>query len=145
LAAPEVAGHRSWSVIGEATPNVWAMAETKEERYRQILGKQLAMNQQTWRTLQERGVTLTTKLRLEFMYRAPDRAAAEGLKDLLEDQTDYELQLQSSGSLLRKQWLVEGTTQPTNISPEILDQWVDWMVTAGLERGCEFDGWGTEV
>ena len=31
------------------------------------------------------------------------------------------------------------------ISPEILDQWVDWMVAAGLERDCEFDGWGTQV
>ena len=38
-----------------------------------------------------------------------------------------------------------GNTQLTKISPDILGEWIDWMVTAGLERDCEFDGWGTEV
>ena len=52
--------------------------------------------------------------------------------------------MKSSG-LLRKEWTVQGSTQPTTISPEILDQWVDWMVSAGFERGCEFDGWGAQV
>lgn len=121
------------------------MAESHDEPYRRILAKQLAMNQRTWRTLQEHGVTPASRLRLEFSYRAPTKAEAMGLKDLLEDRTDYEIQIQSIGSLLRKQWTVVGTTQPTKVSPEILDQWVEWMVTAGMERGCEFDGWGTEI
>ncbi len=41
---------------------------------------------------------------------------------------------------------VTGSTLPTTVSPEILDQWFEWMVLAGYEnRGCKFDGWGTEV
>jgi hypothetical protein len=121
------------------------MAAEKRERFTEVLAQQLAMNEQTWHRLQEHGVTLTTSLRLDFSYRAPNGPAAEALRKLLRDQTDYDVRLSSSGGLLRKTWFVEGSTQPTTISPEILDQWVTWMVTAGHERGCEFDGWGTEV
>jgi hypothetical protein len=31
------------------------------------------------------------------------------------------------------------------VSLEILDQWVTWMVTAGKEHDCDFDGWGALV
>jgi hypothetical protein len=121
------------------------MSELRQDRYQTLLGKHRAMNQQTWRRLQELGVTPATSLRLDFSYRAPDRNSAEALKDLLSEQTDYDLELSNSGPMLSQKWTVQGTTQSTTISPEILDQWVDWMVSAGLERGCEFDGWGTEI
>ena len=121
------------------------MAELGNEQYQTLLAKHLAMNQQTWRRLQELGVTTSTSLRLDFSYRAPERKAAEALKDLLADQTDYDVQVERSGSLPPKEWSVQGTTQSTTISLEVLDQWVDWMVSAGLERGCEFDGWGTKT
>ena|SRR5689334_21310755 len=103
------------------------------------------MNEQTWRTLQGHGVTPDSERRLDFSFRAPSQAAAEGLKRLLEEQTDYSVSAQSTGSLFKRRWTVTGRTQPTKISPEILDQWVDWMVTAGLHSDCEFDGWGTEL
>lgn len=121
------------------------MPESREERYRRLLDRQLAMNRQTWTTLEKHGVTLSTRLHLEFMYWAPDQSSAERLKDLLEDKTDYELRPLRSAEQPQREWYVGGTTQATTISPEILDQWVDWMVSAGLEFGCEFDGWGTTV
>jgi hypothetical protein len=102
------------------------------------------MNHQTWRTLQEHGVTLASELRLEFVYRAPDPAAAVKLQQLLEEQTAYDVSVQSSGASSLPQWIVAGTTGPTSISPDIVDQWVDWMIAAGLECDCDFDGWGTE-
>ena len=120
------------------------MAEAHRERYRRLLARQWAMNHQTWRILQDHGVTLAPEVRLEFVYRAPDRAAALRLQHFLEDQTDYDVAVQSSGSSRQKQWIVAGTTRPTGISPDFLDQWVDWMIAAGLERDCEFEGWGTE-
>jgi hypothetical protein len=49
------------------------------------------------------------------------------------------------GSFFHRKWRVEGNTQTTAVSLEILDQWVTWMVTAGKERGCDFDGWGTQI
>lgn len=114
-----------------------------QPRYDEILAKQLAMNRQTWAALLRHGVTEQSKLRLDFSYSAPSRAAADGLRSLLQEQTDFEVRVDSDGSFLRRRWRVEGTTQRTAVSPAILDDWVEWMVTAGKECSCEFDGWGT--
>ncbi len=121
------------------------MTEDLASRCHRILAKQLLMNEQTWRTLQGHGVTDATKLRLDFSYVAPDRASAELLKAVLAEQTDYDITVQSTRGMLRTRWTVEGRTQPTTVSAQILDQWVDWMVTAGLHQNCEFDGWGTQL
>lgn len=121
------------------------MTESLDERYRRLLAKQLTMNVQTWSELQSFGVTEASELRLEFFYHAPSRASAEALRDVLSEETDYDVSVQSGRGLFSKRWSVVGTTQPTSVSPAILDQWVDWMVTAGLHQDCEFDGWGTQV
>ena len=113
--------------------------------YNGILAHQLAMNRETWAALQRHGVTEQSQVRLDFTYLAPDRAKAVALEALLREQTDYEVSVQSQGSLFRRTWTVTGSTRATSISPEILDQWVRWMVTAGKERECDFDGWGTSV
>ncbi len=113
--------------------------------YEDILAKQLAMNEQTWAALQKYGVIEKSTLRLDFSYNALDREAADKMCALLRDQTDYEVKVESSGSFLRRRWRVEGRTQNTAVSPTILDQWVTWMVTAGKETSCDFDGWGTSV
>jgi hypothetical protein len=110
-----------------------------------LLARKLAANEQIWQTLQGHGVTPEPELRLDFAFLAPNRGSAEQLQQLLEEQTDYTVSVQPSGTKVPGEWIVEGTTQPTRISPEILDQWVDWMIVAGLERDCEFDGWGTEI
>ena len=123
------------------------MSEGRDSQYRDLLNKQVAMNKQSWSALTARGVSTTSELRLDFAFRAPNETAARDLTNLLSDQTDYEVAVQGeSASIFRKRWSVIGHTQPTMVSPEILDQWVDWMITAGLQSGdCEFDGWGTEV
>ena len=96
------------------------------------------MNRQTWETLQTHGVTDETLLRLDFFYSAPDSDSAGTLERFLRDETDYDVQAHPDS--------VTGSTQPTSVTPEILDQWVTWMVVAGHENGrCEFDGWGAEV
>ena len=111
--------------------------------YEKILAKQLAMNRHTWAALLRHGVTEQSKLRLDFSYSAPNRGAAEGFRLLLQEETDFEVRVDSDGSFLRRRWRVEGTTQRTAVSLAILDEWVDWMVNAGKECSCEFDGWGT--
>jgi hypothetical protein len=116
-----------------------------DTHYEDILATQLAMNEQTWAALQKRGVTEESTLRFDFSYNAPDRGAADRMCALLRDQTDYDVKVESSGSFLRRRWRVEGRTQNTAVSPAILDQWVTWMVTAGKQRSCDFDGWGTWV
>jgi hypothetical protein len=117
-----------------------------DSHYETLLAKQLVMNQQTWVALQKHSVTEDTELRLDFSYNAPNRESAEILRAFLVQETDYEVRVESEGSFLRKNWRLEGSTQPTSISPQILDQWVTWMVIAGKDKGgCDFDGWGTSV
>ena len=118
---------------------------TSGAQYEEIVAKQLAMNRETWAVLQRHGVNEESRLRLDFSYNAPNREAAEKLRALLKEQTDYDAAVASSGSFLRRKWRVEGTTKGTAVSPAILDQWVTWMVIAGKERSCDFDGWGTSV
>ncbi len=116
-----------------------------DAHYDEILAKQLAMNRQTWETLKQRGVTEESQIRLDFSYNAPNRDAANAMAAFIREQTDYDVRVESDGSFFRRQWRVEGTTQKTTVSQKILDQWVTWMVTAGKERICDFDGWGTSV
>jgi len=115
------------------------------DRYTEILAKQLLMNRQTWATLQAHGVTEQSQLRLEFAYNAPRREVADALSSLIREQTNYEVRVEGNGNFLRRKWRVTGATQSTVISPDILDQWVTWMVSAGKEQGCDFDGWGTSL
>ena len=117
-----------------------------DSHYETLLSRQLMMNQQTWAALQSHAVTEQTELRLDFSYDAPNREAAEILRVFLLQETDYDVRVESQGSFLRKSWRVEGSTQATTVSPQILDEWVTWMVIAGKEKGgCDFDGWGTSI
>ena len=112
------------------------------------LRRQLAMNPQTWAALQEHGVDESSELRLEFFYAAPGEAAARGLGAYLEEETDYDASVKAAKArrLSKRQWTVTGTTQPTAVSLDILNGWVQWMVVAGAEHGaCDFDGWGAQT
>jgi Regulator of ribonuclease activity B len=117
------------------------------DRQRELLGRQLAMNGQTWETLQRHGVTEETELRLDFFYVAPAEKQAEGLAEFLTRETDYEVRVQSqpAGLLKGRTWAVVGRTQETKISRDVLDHWARWMVGAGLASECEFDGWGAQA
>ena len=115
-----------------------------EDSYRSKLAKQLAMNEMTLARLRELGLTDETEVQLDFLYYASNESDAEGLRAFLIDETDYEVEVhpQTDGS---GQWVVSGHTQKTTISKEILDEWVNWLVAAGFDHECEFDGWGTAV
>ena len=117
----------------------------QDSHYEDALARQLAMNRKTWLALKEHGIAEGAKLRLDFSYNAPNREAAEKLVSLFRGKKDYEVAARSSGSFIRRKWYVEGRTHEIALSPEILDQWVTWMVTAGKGQRCEFDGWGTSL
>lgn len=75
-----------------------------DTHYEDILDKQLAMNRKTWAALQKLGVTEESKLRLDFSY-APSEAA-NSMRALFEEETDYEVSVESDGSFLRRRWRV---------------------------------------
>lgn len=116
--------------------------ETLDERYKAAVATQLTFNQATWNRLQELGVTTSTELELDFFYVAPSETEARALEQVLIRETDYKLTVEAGDGM---SWTVAGTTQPNAVSLEILNQWVIWMITAGLHEDREFDGWGTSV
>lgn len=108
------------------------------EWFEQILELQLRNNADVWAQLQEQRVDADTELQLGFTYVAPGPDEAEQLVSFLVDETDYVVEARAQGS----DWFVFGVTQPTAVSAELLDRWVEWMVAAGVAEGpCAFDGW----
>ena len=114
------------------------------DKYDVILAKQLALNHLTWAQLENSGVTPDTELQLDFAYHAPSKDKAEQLKGVLTEY-EYSVTLKKSGVLPWSKWLVSGRTSRTTLTLQKLNQWVQWMVTAGKESEAEFDGWGAEL
>jgi hypothetical protein len=112
-----------------------------DEEREDLLAQQLTMTRVTWDRLVAHGVTESTQLSLDFSYRAPSYERANDLKRFLEDEADYRVRVVA----VEERWRVSGVTQPTPVTLPILEEWVDWMVAAGSQFDCEFDGWGTEV
>ena len=103
--------------------------------------RQMDMNPLTFARLTGLGPTPETPVRLDFAYECQSEASAGSLLEYLREETDYNLTLSRDGGIT-----LRGTTQPTAISLDILQQWVFWMCRAGVEHGdCRFDGWGTPL
>jgi hypothetical protein len=128
------------------------------EWYEQLLELQLIRNRDIWAGLQERGVAANTALRLGFIYVAPGEPEAQELVDFLREETDYDVGVRPDGdpdddeatadvaAHPEDAWYVIGTTQPTPVTLELLDDWVEWMIAAGAAEGpCAFDGWAAQL
>ncbi len=121
----------------------------EREWFEQLLDFQLEANPAIWKNLQEKfGVSEQTDVRLAFIYLAPGREEAERLTDFLGEETDYEVEIreQAKGFFEKPQLLVLGATQPTTVTLETVNAWVEWMIAAGAAEGpCAFDGWTLEI
>jgi hypothetical protein len=124
------------------------------EWYEQLLELQLRSNRDIWATLQEHGVDADTELRLGFLYVAPGEPEAQALLAFLREETDYDLEARSrpggdddvADPDDDGEWVVIGTTQPTPVTLELLDDWAEWMIAAGAAAGpCAFDGWAAQL
>lgn len=115
----------------------------EKQWYEQLLDLQLRANPLIFKHMQDLGVDEGTQIRLAFIFLAPGEAEAERLVDFLGAETDYDVEAREKpGKRSAREWLVLGATQPTVVSLETLDAWVEWMVAAGVAEGpCAFDGW----
>jgi len=98
------------------------------EWYEQLLEQQLELNRDIWAGLREHGLAF------------------------LSEETDYEVSArvrpgsEDAAADVDREWVVIGTTQPTPVSLELLDDWCEWMIAAGAARGpCAFDGWAAQL
>jgi hypothetical protein len=122
------------------------------EWYEQLLEEQLRRNRDMWRDLREQGLDEEAPVRLGFLYVAAAQNPAEQLAAFLKDETDYEVQARprpagEDGDLDDEpEWIVVGTTQPTPVSLDLVDDWCEWMIAAGAAEGpCAFDGWAAQL
>jgi hypothetical protein len=115
--------------------------------YADLVAFHLPATARTWELMREHGVDETTELRLDFIFVAADPRAAERLASFLRAETDYDVRVDRAAAPADgATWVVEGQTQSTIVSPGILEDWVAWMIAAGVdEGGCTFDGWGTHA
>ena len=111
-------------------------AQFQKPDFEKILSSQLNMLDTLWERFVEHGVTDETKLVLEFDFICPNKEAANNLDIALED---YESHVNKN---TEGQWEVSGKSDPTQVSKEILTQWIDFMVSLGCDHDCEFDGFG---
>jgi hypothetical protein len=116
--------------------------EKQQERVIAIISSQLAMNPQTLAALLDAGLRPDDEVHLDFVFLAPDEKRAVVLKSHLEQSDCLDVTVQKRGGLLSRSFEVTGRSLPTTVSVELLDEWVKWMVVQGMERDCEFDGWG---
>jgi hypothetical protein len=117
------------------------------EWYERILDVQLGENPGIWARFQEHGLD-AMELRLGFIYLAPGEDEAQQLAGFLREATDYEVEVrvQRKRRVAKPEWFVVGATQPTPVSLELLNEWVEWMVAAGAVEGpCAFDGWAAQA
>jgi hypothetical protein len=123
------------------------MNDEEPEWYQRILDMQLRENPGIWARFQEHGLD-EMELRLGFIYLAPGEDAAQQLAGFLREETDYEVEVRSQRArrLAKPDWFVVGATQPTPVSLDLLNEWVEWMVAAGAVEGpCAFDGWAAQA
>lgn len=111
--------------------------------FEETVARQLAMVPQTWAVLGEHGIDADSEIQLDFFFDAPSEAAAVELIAFLRLETDYDVDVDFTGQGETRAWQVVGSTHPTTLSKEILQDWVRWMIAAGAQYGaCQFDGWG---
>ncbi len=109
--------------------------------YEEVVELQQRMNRLTFQRLQELGLSPDDELKLDFAFVANDEQSVRALATYMTMETDYEIRVEVNEGM----WSLNGTTQATQITLEILDEWVKWMADAGVRNGCEFDGWGTSI
>jgi hypothetical protein len=123
------------------------------EWYDQLLEQHLSQNRDTWAQLREHGLEDDDVLRLGFVFIAPGEAAARQLAGFVRAETDYDVDARprpgadsDDAEPEGTDWIVIGTTQPTPVSLDLLDDWCEWMIAAGAAEGpCAFDGWAAQL
>ena len=78
----------------------------------------------------------------DFDFRAPDEARARAFASWLTAQTSYSVHVEHRApgddeALVG--WRVGGQTPPLDPSPRVFEQWLSFIVGAGMAHGCELE------
>jgi hypothetical protein len=121
------------------------MTSDQQEKADRITNRQLELSGATLDALRRAGLTDEKEVQIDFFFDAPNLASAQALSEHLAANDCLDLRVERSGTFLSRKFTVAGKTHNTVVSPQVLGQWIPWMVAHGMIYGCQFDGWGAEV
>ena len=110
------------------------MTPAQEARAKELIDKQIAMTGQTLDALRAAGLTDDKQIQLDFFFVAPDETAAKALISHLQDNDCLNLSSEKVGGFLSRKWVVKGQTHPTQVTVQVLAQWLPWMVVLNRTR-----------
>jgi hypothetical protein len=121
------------------------MTPQQKSKAQRIIERQLEMSGATLDALRRAGLTDHMEVQLEFFFAARNEASGQALVAHLAKNDCLDLKLEKSGGFLSRRFSVVGKTHGTVVTPQVLAQWISWMVVQGVTHDCEFDGWGAEA
>ncbi|MBN8542327.1 MAG: ribonuclease E inhibitor RraB [Deltaproteobacteria bacterium] len=121
------------------------MTEKQESKAKEIAARHLLMSNETLKAIRDAGLASDRSVQLDFYFNAPNEKSAQKLVKNLEANDCLNLMVEKSGSIFSRKFRVHGKTHPTEVTEQILEAWIPWIVVQGAACECEFDGWGIEV
>lgn len=107
------------------------------------LDDKLAKNQQLWEMLAPQAEA-GAEFNLDFFFYSDTKEAAQSLVEALSD-LGHVATSEKRGSILKRVWLVRGTTDPMPLTKAGIDNWTHQMVAVSRRSGAYFDGWGAAL
>lgn len=98
----------------------------------------LVRTAQVWKRLLELGADENSELNFDFSFTAKRSQDAETLSNLL---CDYSIKTSTEG-VFRKTYTMSGDSGRITWTEGQLLKWVDYLIAAGRETNCEFEGCG---
>lgn len=87
--------------------------------------------------LREAGLEPDASVRLDFHFESLNRGGLLHLRSFLEAETGYSFRLKETDG----EYVLQGRTDRTLLTPDLLNTWVNWMCRAGEACDCLFAGW----
>jgi hypothetical protein len=110
-----------------------------EEQEQEIL-RQIAITETLLSVWEEEGLTRGKKLKLDVFFSAPTEEYANNLLKYMAKMTKYNWEAyQSEGE---KSYVVQSLANELVVDRDYMLYLAEWMVKAGYENGCSFDGFG---
>jgi len=103
----------------------------------ELLKAHLEKNPMKWDEFIKKGHKEGTRVRLSFNYFCSNPDDAEMLRSFFITDTDFDVEISKKNEF----WSLAGNTLDTDISLDLLNSWVEWMVKAGFKYQCVFDNW----
>ena len=107
------------------------------------LQDKLLKNEQLWEMLAPHAMA-GVEFNLDYFFYTDAKEAAACLSSSLSE-LGHASATDKQGSVLKRMWLVKGTTGAMSLTQAGVDEWTGQMVGIAQKCGAHFDGWGAAL